>query len=356
MKKQISIIASAAVLTTAAFADSNSIDDAFKNGSVSGDFSAHYQSSEEGNADSGFSVGTAGLNYSTDSFNGISLNTGFRASHVFTEENDGDADGDIATNAVMNVFNVQYSNDMVDVVVGRQEIDLEWLGDYNEAAVVAVKAIPNTTLVAGYTKRQAVAGNDEITEFNKVGTEGAYVVDAKVEAIKGLVVNPYFYSIEDAADFYGLKVDFDTDAFGVTGHYAKSSEDAGQDGKITHVEARTAVSGLSLAAGYIKAGDDNGVGSMDAAGDNIDPTEELGAYDAGSKTLYATAGYEVSGVELSALYAQADRANDDKDKEITVGAAYGITDSLSAEVLYTDVSKDSADDLSKLVINMAYEF
>lgn len=44
MKKNLSLFASAAILcTTSLFADSTSIDEAFKNGKVSGDISVHYE-------------------------------------------------------------------------------------------------------------------------------------------------------------------------------------------------------------------------------------------------------------------------------------------------------------------------
>jgi len=362
MKKQLSIIASAAVLSTAAYAESNTISKAFENGKTSGDLSAHYQSWDNDNAaDSGFSVGTIGVNYSTDSFSGLTLNTGFRAAHVFTEKEDNDSNDDIAVDSVMNVFNISYANNFGSLTVGRQEIDLEWLGDFNEAAVAAITTIPSTTLVLGYTTRQAVAGNDEISKFADVTKDGAYVVDAKYEGIEGAVLNPYFYSAKDAADFYGFKADYDNDMFGLTGHYAASSEDAAstkKDGSIMAFEARTAFAGVSLSAGYISV-DEDGIGSMDSFGDNIDPTEELGdyVYAADAKTIYATAGYTIADVELAALYAQADSdATNKKDKELTVGAAYSFNDNLSAEVMYTDLSLESADDASKLVANVTYEF
>lgn len=360
--KKLSIIASALVLTSAAYA-ANSVDEAFKNGKVSGDISVHHQAWDNGNgnADSGFTAGTFGLNYSTDSFNGFTVNAGLRAAHKFGEEENDNFKGDFEENSTMNVANISYANDMVSVTIGRQEIDLEWLGDFNEAVVVATSAIPNTTLVAGYTTRQAAVGNDELKKFADVTKDGAYVVDAKYEGISNVVLNPYYYSAKDVADFYGIKADFDTDMFGLTGHYATSSEKVAgkEDGSIMHVEARTAFAGLELAAGYVDTDKDAGTGSINAFGDNIDPTEELGdyVYAANTSTMYVTAGYEVAGIGLSALYASADNDTTNKtDKEFTVGAGYGITDSLSAELMYIDLSLESDTDKNKLVANLTYEF
>jgi len=360
--KKLSIIASALVLSASASFAANSVDEAFKNGKVSGDISVHHQSWDNGSQpDSGFTAGTIGLNYSTDSFNGFTLNTGFRAGHEFAEEQDGDFDGDFEQNSVMNVANISYSNDVVSLTVGRQEIDLEWLGDFNEAVVLATTAIPNTTLVAGYTTRQAAVGGDELKKFADVTKDGAYVIDAKFEGISNVMLNPYYYSAEDVANFYGLKAEYNTDTFGFTAHHATSSEKAAgqKDGSISHVEARAAISGLELSAGYITTDKDAGVASISAFGDNIDPTEELGdyVYAADTKTIYATAGYEVAGIGLSALYAVADNsATNKEDKELTVGASYGFTNSFSGELMYIDLDTESAEDKSKLVANLTYEF
>ncbi|MGP2657066.1 Opr family porin [Malaciobacter sp. WC5094] len=361
--KKLSIIASALVLTSAAYA-ANSVDEAFKNGSFSGEITAHHQSWDNGTGekDSGFTAGTFDLNYETDSLNGFKLNTGFRANHEFSEKESGDYEGDFENNAVMHTANIEFSNDFLTIKAGRQEIDLEWLGDYNEAVVISSsKLIPNTTLVAGYTTRQSAVGADESKKFADVTKDGAYVIDAKFNGIENVVLNPYFYSAQDVANFYGLKATYETDMFGLTAHYAQSSEDAAntEDGEVLHFEASANLAGFSLAAGYIQAGEDNGLGSIAAFGDNIDPTEELGdyVYATDASTVYATAGYTISDVELSALYAVADNDTTNKeDKEFTFGAAYSFTENLAADIMYTDLSLESDKDKSKVAVNLAYSF
>ncbi|MGA1932477.1 Opr family porin [Arcobacter sp. YIC-464] len=361
--KKLSIIASTLVLSCAAYA-ANNVDEAFKNGKVSGDVSVHHQSENKtaGTNDSGFTAGSIGLNYETDSLNGFKLNAGFRANHEFSEKEAGDYEGEFENDAVINTANIEYSNDFLTVKVGRQEIDLEWLGDFNEAVVISSsKLIPNTTLVAGYTTRQAAVGVDENKKFADVTKDGAYVIDAKFNGIENVMLNPYYYSAEDVANFYGLKATYETDVFGVTAHYATSSEKvAGQeDGSIAHLEASTKIAGLSLAAGYITTDKDAGVASISAFGDNIDPTEELGdyVYAKDTNTVYATAGYTISDVELSALYAIADNDSSNKeDKELTIAAAYSFTENLAADITYTDLSLESNNDKSKVAVNLAYSF
>ena len=360
MKKQLSILTSALVLSSSAvLADSNSLEKAFENSNVSGDISVHNQTwNNDSSNDAGFTAGSIGLNYETDTFNGFKVEAGFRANHEFSEKEDGDYEAEFENDAIMNIANISYSTDNFSVKIGRQEIDLEWLGDYNEAIVASTSIIPNTALVAGYTNRIAAIAQDESKNFEDIGNDGAYVIDAKFEGIKNTVLNPYYYSAEDIASFYGLKADYDSDIVGLTAHYAASNEDVSteEDGNILHLEARTNLNGLDLALGYIKTDKDGAIGSLDTLGDNIDPTEELGVYGNDEKTIYTTASYTISDVELSALYAQVDRANSNKDKEITLGAAYSFNKSISADVMYTDISKDSDDDQSKLAMNLVYSF
>ena len=355
MKKQLSIITSAVILSTSfAHADAQNINEAFKNGTVSGDLSAHTQEVDDGTSKSGFSSATFGLNYETASVNGFSAQAGFRANHELTSKNDGDYDGEFANNALMTLANIKYANDLISVTAGRQEIDLEWIGDYNDAILASITPMNNLEITAAFARRQAAAGVDESGNFEKIGEDGVYLLDAKFEAVKGLVFNPYFYDAKDVASYYGLKTTFDTDTFGLTAHYATSNEDdnAMKDASIYNLEARTAIADLELGLGYIKTNED--ISSIAIAGDNIDPTEEIGAYESDAKTTYANAAYTIADIDLSAAYAQTKYSNN-KDKEIVLTAGYSFVDNLSAEVLYVDYEIADVDQ-SKVAATLTYEF
>ncbi|PKN15082.1 MAG: hypothetical protein CVU67_02315, partial [Deltaproteobacteria bacterium HGW-Deltaproteobacteria-24] len=266
--------------STVAMADSNSIKEAFANGTTSGDITVYYENKDNKSAtDSGVTSGSVGLNYETDTFNGFSASFGVRANHEFDEKTrDVDYKASYANDAIINVAAVKYANDDFFVSVGRQEIDLEWLGDYNESIVAGITAIPNTTIVLGYTDRKAEIGIDVVEDFHEVSKKGAYVIDVKNSSIENLELNPYFYSAPDEADFYGLKVSYDTDMFGATAHYATTNQDSTSvvtvdDGDIAHVEGRLNLAGVAFAAGYIKT-DNKGTGSLSAYGDNISPFED----------------------------------------------------------------------------------
>lgn len=358
--RKISLIA-ASLLFASTLAAENDFHKAVISGTVSGDVTLYGEKqNNDSGADAGFTMGSIGLGYETGDFNGFKAAVGFRGNHDFSEVEDGDYSNDEDTKTILHTANISYANEYIGLTVGRQEIDLEWMGDFHEAVVLGVTAIPDTSVILAYTNRIAAADADApLANFSKFNDDdGAYVLDVKYEGIKGLVVNPYYYNADNIASWYGLKADYDTDMFGVTGHVALSSEDtSSDDGQIIHLEARTNVAGIDISAGYITTDEDAGVASMAELGDNIDPTEEIGdqVYSADSDTFYLSLGTEVSGIELGAMYAQSDYGNDEA-KEINLSADYGINDNLSVGALFVDVNDDTAGDFNKIALTLEYSF
>ena len=368
--RNLSLVTSAVLLSsTVALADSNSIKEAFANGTTSGDITVYGESIDNKNAkDTGLASGSIGLNYETDSFKGFSASVGFRANHEFQEVVDTSAvnpanhytyDNTFANNAIMNVAAVKYATDAYFISVGRQAIDLEWLGDFNEAVVAGITAVPNTTIVLGYTDRQAEVGFDVVEDFTEITKKGAYVVDVKNTSVENLELNPYFYSAPDVADFYGLKASYDTDMFGVTAHYAASNEDTQSNGDIYNLEGRFNIVGIALAAGYIKTDKTVGAGNISAYGDNMNPLDDgTNVYGADAKTVYGSASYSIADLTLTALYGTTEygATNLDTD-ELNLIAEYAITEELSAAITYVDYDDDGVNaDYDKVFANVTYSF
>jgi hypothetical protein len=322
------------------------IDAAFKEGKVSGSLIAYGITTDNKNTpDSDAAFGTINLAYETASFKGISAKAGFTAGHAI-------ADGTLDNDSLMTEAYVKYANDMFSLTAGRQAIDLEWLGDFNEAVVAAITAVPDTTIVLGYTNQQAAADEDEIGDFAQLTEKGAYVIDVKYSGLEGVEFNPYAYSAPDYAEFYGLKTTFTADMFGAIAHYAVSNEDtlgAASDGSIGHIELNTTISDFTAAVGYIKTDKDVGTGSIATYGDNISPFDYgQSTYDADARTVYGKLGYTIAGIELGALYGETKYDSADyKEKELNLTAGYSITESLSTSLLYADVNVDEVAEAGK---------
>lgn len=363
-QKNLSLIACGLILSASSAFAQSSLEAAFAAGQASGDITVHsFKKSNKTGVDAGFTAGTVGVTYETGSFNNFNAKASFRAGHKFGEVENDDYKGEFNSNSIMNEAFIKYDVDTVSATLGRQKLDFEWLTKWNEAAVVEIKSIPNTTISAGFADRRGRADTDKIKKFTDINKDGNYFIDAKIEATEGLEVNPYYFSMPKLADIYGLKVSYNNDVFGIVGHYAATKEDvsATKDGNIAHLELSTNVSEVSLAAGYIVADKTGGIGSMDKYGDNINPLDEgAQVYATDAETIYASISTEVAGVELSAIYGTTDYLNGsakEDEKELNLVVATQIAKNTSIELLYVDVAANaSTADWNKLAATITYSF
>ncbi len=336
---------------------------AFSEGLVEGDVVLYgeKQNNSGANRNAGFAMGSVGLGYETAAFHGIKAALGFRGNHDISEVESGDYADDGQPSALLHTANISYTNEYYSLTLGRQEIDLEWMGDFHEAYVAAITAIPDATIVIGHTDRKAAADADApLEKFAKVNAgKGANVFDIKYEGIEGLALNGYYYNAKDLADWFGAKVDYDADMFGTTLHYANSNEKvAADDGSVLAAELRGTFEGFALNLGYIKTDKDGAIGSMDAIGDNINPLEDGNrVYATDAKTIYLGVSYEIANVALTAMYGNSDYESNKHEKEINIGAEYSYKDELTLRAFFVNVNADdSDDDYNKLTLTATYSF
>ncbi|WP_323595196.1 Opr family porin [Aliarcobacter butzleri] len=392
--KRLSLITCGLVLSSS-FVFANEVktfDDAFKSGKASGTLGLYGKhvdySGTQPNYDGTKQVGKAGylngygvLGYETASLYGFSAKTEFRGNLDLGEINNDDRKSGIApfeNNALMTEGYLKYANDAFFVSAGRQAIDLEWLSDYHEAVVAGITAVPDTTIVLGWTKRKAESTAELSEDFWKINeNKGAYVADIKYTGFTGIELNPYYYSAPDLVDWYGLKTTFSTDYFGLIAHYAQTNADSKflidtdgdnitdtqmKDGSIAHIELNTEIDGFTAAVGYIKTDKDAGAGGMDLAGDNISPFEDGNHnYDPDAKTVYGSLGYTISDVTFGALYGQTKYdTNRIKENELNLSASYAFSESLATSLLYvnvdTETSVNGEPDYDKWIATIEYTF
>ena len=368
--KKVSLVVSGLILSSTMTFAADTIDSAFKEGKVTGSLGIYGQKVEVKNfePDFGYANANATLGYETASFYGISAKAEFKGNLKLGEVEKGDYKSEDAfqNTALMTEAYLKYANEMIALKAGRQAVDLEWMGDYQQAVIAEITAIADTTIVLGYSQRKAESGIDLSEDFDKFNeNKGAYVADIKYAGFAGVEFNPYFYSAPDMADWYGLKTTFSAENFGLVAHYAATNEDSNkngqlEDGTIGHVELNTKIEDFTAAVGYIKTDKDGGAGSMAEIGDNISPFEDGNyVYEIDAKTIYGSLGYTIADIELGALYGQTKFERDYKEKELNLTVAYAFTDSLEASVLYADIKadKDYGDlDYNKILASVEYSF
>lgn len=355
------------------FADTNSISEALTSGKTTGAFDIYTTSTngKSGVTDSGYTSGGLTLSYETANYNGLSGKVTFLGVGKIDEKSNGDFKNKIASNSILSEANITYSQDLFSFTVGRQEIDLEWLADYNEGVVLTTTAIPNSTLVLAYVDKRAVAKIDEVSsKFSEAnGSSGLYVIDGKYAVSDSLELNPYYYTTPNVANFYGLKASYSTDLYGIVAQYAKSNEKVSgtKDGSVFNAELSTVLNGVTLIGGYIKTDKKGGAGSISSFNDNISPFEEGNYIYAGAstsvneETYYASIAYVIKDIELSALYGKTkydtSTTKGENEKELDLSASYSFTNELSASLLYVDVKANSStNDYNKVVATLTYSF
>ena len=366
MKKIYMSTIAAAILSTGALADSSSIKEAFENGKFSGDVTLYGESYHFNGdvANAGYAMTSIGLAYETDTLNGFKVSLAARTNHKLREHEDDDYSDGKDPEAAFSVVNVSYAMDKALFTVGRQEIGLEWIGDFHEAVVAELTYVPDTTITIGHSQRYMAVDNDAALErMADIGDHGISFIDVKYEGIENTVINPYFMDQDDDFNAYGLKATTSIGPIDLTAHYAATNEDGRdedgekiKDGDITHLEIGTSVSDINLALGYIRS--DDGVGSIANIDDNIDPSEELGGgiYGVDADTFYGSISADIGIVSLGALYTSVKHEND-RDDEIVLSAGVAVTDALSVEL--TAFSADfehSNDDIDGAYVTASYSF
>jgi len=345
-------------------AQADNLGDAFRNGTVSGDLNLYYQGIDNRTAiDSGYATGFLGLKYETAPLSGIQVGLALRHGTEAWEHNMGDSDEGVGT--LMTEAYILYQGDGFGAVVGRQEIDLEWVSDFHEAVTLTSDTLPNTELTAGYSRSLAVADEDDLqNSFTDIGDDGAWFLDAKTSPAEGLLINPYYIQEDAVYDGLGLKAGYDhSSGLGVTAHYASSDvKVAGEaDGSILHLELRGTLGGLALAAGYIDTDRQGGVGHLDDLGENINPLEDGNqVYVADAQTRYLGAEYSIGHATLGLIIGHSDYAGSAEEREIDLTLAYDLSDiaeNLSVNLVYADIDADAdSDDYEKLTLMLSYGF
>lgn len=342
-------LAAAIALSAAsgAFAASNDLGSAVSNGTFGIEGVAYLEQTrtdektDPGNTKShGFAELSVDAKYLSDSYQGIKFGVGGILAAAPYEQEEGDwGDGEDDSGGILHTLHLGYYSDLLDVVVGRQEINLDWASDYFTAGVLTLKPVDKLAITGAYVYNYTGDAyyDGSIHRFEKINDDdGAFVVNVNFDVADGLTINPYAFYINDIATWLGGKVNFDNDQFGLTAGFTVSDEDLNdEDGSVMWLEGRVAAGEATVKAGYVATDKDGGAGTIGGIGDNINPFEDgdqlLANVD--GKTLYVGAEIEHGQLTVSALLGLFENktASKNKQNELDVGLNFAINDQIALD-------------------------
>ncbi|MDR3163391.1 MAG: Opr family porin [Helicobacteraceae bacterium] len=353
--RRISFVTAVALLSaSAAFgADASEFEKALKNGSFSfsgalyGDFTLCGE--EGGGTDGqcqqdedtfGYLNGSLGVRYKSGTASGLTLNAGARGNVKFFEINEDDWDSSL-DNDIIDVANITYATDSLTLVLGRQEVALEWLGDYHQAAVAVFAPISELTIVGGYTWKYTEFDYDgpygDFAAFG-VKNKGAGVIDVAYKA-GDFTIEPWVYFVPDTANWFGGKVAYDGGDLGVSAAYTVTTDETdgeilGGSGGFLHAQATYGAGDLSVLAG-LALGNADSTGGLGIVGENVSPFEDGDLFfENDTMTIYGGASYESGDLTFSGLLGYFDAGEDNRNGsvfELDLIATYAYSEGLGFE-------------------------
>lgn len=356
--------------------EAKNLSEALIEGKVSGGFALYgkyldFKSQKGDFKDSSYGNAHLTLGYETNPLNGFSLGAELKGNAKLGEKTKGDYvyGAPFENEALLSQVFINYGlKDSLNLKVGRQEADKEWLSDYQEAAILDISAIKDTLVSVGYSRKKAESGIDLSQRFYKPTEKGIYFLELENSSLENVKLKPYIYSAPKAITFYGLKGDFQIEKLDLILHYAsgnvssKFEDGTLEDNSIFHTEANLEIiENLSTKIGYIKTDKKGGANLMTAYGDNISPLEEGNyVYDINAKTYYGGVSYTISDIEFGALYGTTKYGESSKkEKEFDLTATYNFTKEFNASLIWANVNSDENEEYpnyNKYLASVEYKF
>ncbi len=364
----------------AAAQDAETIDDAFKMGSLKGKLGLFYQHEEDGGVDDTKLVnGFIELSYKTGYWNGLQLNT--KLLHNLEAWDDDDANdthpeyyGDGLDGAVKE-FHVKYKFMNSWAKVGRHKTAKTPLmdGDSHEGLTLGVGEWED----AGVSVSAAVLnrwindlawddGVDEWEDINEPGgafADGAsllYLLQADVDVAPGVLsVNPYLMHQSDAATVVGIqgiaRHELEEGSVHGTLDYYKiwnKLDGANQaDSQAWKAYLGGEMAGLSAGAGYLHYSDiDPGESQLASEEwlDDLKGFEEGGMKGDNANVWWLDLGHKWDAFKGSLQYGEKQEDNKDDYEEWSVKLGYDIGKNLAANFLYVDMDGDDLIQISTI--------
>ncbi len=368
-------------------ASADSLAQTLKDGKVSGEFTATYETrnfDKENGAyyqDTGYSVGSFALKYETGVWNNLSLTSKFRAyttlfeddSNSTTSHGRGDAserfyqDGKNRDVDAEELFVTYTPNSNITVKAGRQFISTDWINKTQDAVRIDAK-YGNTAIEAIWSARQGRIYSRDYRPMSDInGNKGVYKLGLTQTFTENISATAYGLMVPDVRDIYGGKTNFKFNDTALRAHYAVSSDDKDStlDSTLIDVKVSTKIAGFAPYAGYIKVDDDAafpGYGASNS-GEIIVPFEEGDyVYSKGAETYYLGVSKSFGDLSSTLLYGNTEYISGSDKLELnetTLWLGYALTSDLKANLGYTLVDEDeksATSDYDQLNATLTYSF
>ncbi|QOR61322.1 OprD family outer membrane porin [Sulfurovum sp. ST-21] len=268
------------------------------------------------------------------------------------------------TGAYLNVANITASYENTTFILGRQLLDTPMLGGFDwllapgsfEAYTVANSSIENITLVGSYVKawRPNNSGNDFI-DLTNIGDGNNWTVGAAYDN-KTLNGSIWYYNV-DAAAYTQVYVDagYNFASVQLAAQYVNTDYDTAIDSDLFGVKIAGELAGFSLMAAYANVSD-NIAGYV---GRDTIYTSSWNTFTSNSvgDAFKVEAANEFNGLSATASYAYYEyEQSTDNGHEFDLILGYGLTNCISADLVYSNTNYGSADDINALEIIATYKF
>jgi hypothetical protein len=387
MQRKIITLSLLTVISSTLFADS--IDDAFKNGKISGEVRSYYFQERQSDTGTSSIFNNGGyLNYLTGNYYGLSLGATLQVSSVLNTEGtnrftyDEDASG-----AVLSESYISYTKNNSNFKIGRQYIGTPLLAGSGSRMIrqsfqgytFTNTDIPNTELFLSYVDRfqMRTDANGNPGNFTKVFNtnrgvyertlnDGAYTLLLTNKTIKNLTTNiQYLNAIDNFESEY-----FDaTYTFGpifVSGQYIGTQYDTNEnDGNFIALKVGAEYKDFNFAVATSKttSGDvESGLGyGADTSFTGNEIYGGIFSYRKDAKAYKVSLDKEIDKLKIGVAYVFTDmKDNKSNDQEIDLTGSYQFTKNLKLDLLHAiidgseDYSRAKAD--SETRIKVSYSF
>jgi hypothetical protein len=393
MKKISLSLVAIATLSFYASANAQSLNEALKNGKVSGEVAATYENRNFDRKvngdniyyqDTAYSIGSFALKYETSVWNNLSLTSKFRAYGTIYEEDKnsqtyygtGDAterfyekNGSTRSVDIEELF-LAYNLENISVKTGRQAISSDWMNKTHDAVKIDANW-GDTSIEAIWSLRDGRIYSRDYRPMEKMnGNDGVYKLGLTQKFNENISATTYGLIMPDMKDIYGARTNLTFEDTKVRLHYAISQEDAvlRNDSSIIDVMVSSSIAGFSPYIGYVKVDKDAafpGYSNSDSndSGEIIVPFEEGDyLYSKDAQTIYLGIAKSFGDLSTSVLYGTTryDAGNEmQKNHETSLWLGYPIMKDLKAKLGYTIVDEDensAASDYDQVNFTLAYSF